>query len=370
MIPRVAYLDWAIERIGSSPFDLASSGIPNLPLHELHGGAEPPPGIDDPGSWEALQADIARHNAVPADEALATLGTAQAVALAYAALAAPGDAILVESPTYEPLVALTAAAGARVTRFERSAERGFAIDPEAVEAKLTPDTRLVVVSSLHNPTGIRTSDATLRDLAARLLARGVHLLVDEVYAPFDAFVDDRGVFPGSARRLGPNVLAASSLTKCYGLGFQRFGWLLGPADVVARAAGVLRATCTMLPLAHAAYFRRALGSVIPLAERARRLLGGKRARVEAWLRAEHPELRWSAPTSGLFGFAELLDRPGLDLRASIELGAHEHGVLVVPGVFFEMPSGFRLSWSIDEARLDEALGRLSRVLRDRDRRGP
>jgi aspartate/methionine/tyrosine aminotransferase len=185
------------------------------------------------------------------------------------------------------------------------------------------------------------------------------LLVDEVYAPFDALVGDSGVFHGSARHLAPNVVAVSSLTKCYGLGAHRVGWLLGPAEVVARAEDATTASCGMLPLVHAHLALHAFARVATLADRTRALLAGRRMRVARWVEAQG--LTWSSPTEGLFG---LVGVPGAgDLTAVIERAAREREVLVAAGAFFGFPGGFRLAWSASDDALEEGLGRLAEALR-------
>ncbi|WP_394824302.1 pyridoxal phosphate-dependent aminotransferase [Pendulispora albinea] len=357
MFPRVQYLEWAVQHLGRKPFDLAISGMTVFPLSELG----PPPDLDDTRAWPLLRAAIARYNARPPGEAVPSLGTAHALWLAHATLLTPGDEILVESPAYETLLAIAAGVGARVIRFSRPEGRDYALDPDVVAAKLTDRTRLVVITNLHNPTGTRASDDALREVARLIGLRGGHLLVDEVYAPFDDFADKDGVWSGSARHLADNIVTAASLTKCYGLGPHRFGWLLGPADVIARAETTLLASVGALPVSHAQLFIHALGHVQELAARSKRLLADKRARTSAWLAEKQPRFAWSGPQSGLFGLASL---PGAgDLRPALERGADEHGALVVPGSFFEVPNGFRLSWSLDDPRLDEALDRLGRILR-------
>ena len=356
MFPRVQYLEWAIQHLGRSPFDLGTSGMPVFPLSELGH----PPDAGDARAWSLLPAAIARYNARPPSEAIAALGTAHALWLAYASLTSPGDEILIEAPAYEPLLALAAGVGARVTRFSRPENRDYSIDPELIAPLITDRTRLVVVTNLHNPTGRRADDDTLREVARLIGLRGGYLLVDEVYAPFDDFVDKDGVWTGSARHLAENVITTSSLTKCYGLGPHRFGWLLGPAEVIARAEATMMASAGSLPLSHAQQFIHALNHVQDLAARAKRLLADKRIRTSAWLAEKQPRFAWSGPQSGLFGLVTL---PGAgDLRPALERGAAEHGALVVPGSFFEVPNGFRLSWSIDDPRLDEGLERLGRIL--------
>jgi aspartate/methionine/tyrosine aminotransferase len=355
MFAPTRYLEWARRFYGRVAFDLASSGIPTVPRAELGG---PTTRLDDPAGWESLRAAISAHNDVPQREAVAALGTSHALWLAYATLLAPGDDVLVEGPGYEPLWRIAEGVGANVVRFGREPAERFAIDPARIARAMTPRTKLVVVTNLHNPSGVRASDDALRAAAAVAHERGANLLVDEVYAAFETFVDASGVFRGSARKLAPNIVAVSSLTKCYGVGPDRIGWMLAAPDVIARAQDTITASCGMLPLAHAHFGAHVLARVPALAARTRELLAGKRARVAAWM-ADHPALRWSAPDAGLFGFATRA-REG-DLTPAIEAGVRDHGVLVAPGAFFGVPNGFRLAWSTDATKLEEGLARLPPV---------
>jgi aspartate/methionine/tyrosine aminotransferase len=350
------YLEWARRFYGKVRFDLATSGMPVVPLAEL--GAPPPGNTDDPAGWELLREAIARYNDVPAAEAVAALGTTHALWLAFASLTSPGDDVVIEAPGYEPLVRIAEGVGARVVTFERDADARFALDPARIARAMTPRTRVVAVTSLHNPSGARASEEVLREAARVARGREAHLLVDEVYAPFDELVDAAGVFRGSARRLAPNVVVVSSLTKCYGLGQHRVGWLLGPADVVARAEDAVTATCGMLPLSHAHLAVHAFSRIGWLAARARAVLDGKRGRVGAWVASQG--WSWSAPAEGLFGFVRVAGAG--DLTLAIEAAAREHEVLVAAGSFFGMSDGFRIAWSAPIDRLDEGLSRLAAAL--------
>jgi len=357
MFAPTRYLEWARRYYGKVRFDLATSGIPTSPIEAI--GVPEPARMDDPGGWDRLRDAIARYNDVGRDEAVAALGTTHALWLAYASLTSPGDDVLVEEPAYEPLVRIAEGVGARVVRFARPAEDRFALDPDRLARAMTPRTRLVVVTNLHNPSGVRMPDAVLRAAARVAQQRGAYLLVDEVYAPFDSLVDEHGVFGGTARKLAPNVVAVGSLTKCFGVGPLRVGWLLGQPDVVARAQDAITASCGMLPLTHAHLAAHALARVAELAARTRAMLAGKRQRVAAW--AADEGLAWSAPDEGLFGFAAI-PMAG-DLTPVVEAAAREREVLVAAGSFFEMPNGFRLAWSAESGALDEGLARLALALR-------
>ena len=82
--------------------------------------------------------------------------------LALAATLEPGEEALVEHPTYELLVTTLDYLGATVRYFERRMEDEFRVDPEEVERQMTPETRLIVLTNLHNPTGAFIDEATLQ----------------------------------------------------------------------------------------------------------------------------------------------------------------------------------------------------------------
>jgi aspartate/methionine/tyrosine aminotransferase len=355
MFAPTEYLRWAARFYGRVDSDLATSGTAPAPMAML--GDLPP--LDDGGAWARLRERIAEHNGVPPSEALPAQGTSHALFTAYASLLSPGDDALIERPTYEPMYRIAEGLGARVIRFERPPEERFALDPERVRAAITPRTRVVALTNLHNPGGTRAADEVIVAIAGVAEPYGAHVLVDEVYSPFDAMCDAHGRWGGSARRLAPNVVVVSSLTKAYGVGAHRVGWMLASPDVVARGEDAQMSNIGHAPFSWGALGLAAFDHLPALADRARALLHGKRAIVEAWV-AARPHLAWSAPSDGLFGFA--LDARGGDLTATIERGAQESGVLVAPGSFFGIPSGFRLSWSIDQTRLVGALERLARVV--------
>lgn len=357
MYPPGRYLAWAIRHYGTVEHDLASSGMTPLPLARVPHATD----LDDPSGWARLPPAIARHLDLPPDEVCPALGTAHALWLAYAAVTSPGDEVLVESPAYEPLVTAAAGLGATANRFPRPHDERYAVDPDRVARALSSKTRVVALSSLHNPSGARVPDEVLSDVAKACARAGAYLLVDEVYAPFDAFAGADGVWRASARKLGDNVIATCSLTKCYGLGANRFGWLAAPRDVVERARDATLSSVGHLPLAHANQFVAALGHVPELAARARALLGAKRETVARWMAARR-DVAWSAPDAGLFGFAKVLTANGRDLLPDVERAIASRGLIVAPGAFFGVPDALRVSWSIDEERLPRALEALGATL--------
>ena len=127
-------------------------------------------------------------------------GAAGANFQACAALLEPGDDVLMERPGYDPLLGAARLLDARTQRFERTFDDGYALDPDRVRAGMTSRTRLVILTSPHNPTQRHrsTSDA-LREVGRLAEGVGAYVLVDEVY--LDAAAHGRAARGGSWRSL-------------------------------------------------------------------------------------------------------------------------------------------------------------------------
>src|SRR6059058_2936920 len=149
--------------------------------------------------------------------------------LAMAAAIEHGDEVLIEQPTYEPLLAVAEYFGARIKHFSRAFENEFRIDVEEIAGQITPDTRLVVLTNLHNPSSTLVDEKTLKQIGELAQGVGARVLVDEVYleAMFEAA-------PRSSVHLGPEFISTSSLTKGYGLSGLRCGWILADPELAQR----------------------------------------------------------------------------------------------------------------------------------------
>lgn len=351
MIPPIRYLAWAVQTFPRVTWNLAVSGVRPVSIEEL--GL--PSDLAGPGSLSRFAEAVAARYGVSPGEVVPSLGTSGAVWVIMASLLAPGDEVLVEDPGYEPLYRVAEGLGARVRRFSRMAVEGYRADRGRIAEGITSATKAVVLSSPHNPSGVLEGDEDVRALAEDLAERGIYLVVDEVYRELCA--------PGtSARGLGPNVIALSSLTKCFGLGWARAGWILAPPELVPSMLSATVHVAGELPRMTGSIGAHAFGRIEDLLERARSQMEDGREQVEAFAARHASELLWSSPARGVpFGFFE--DLRGRDLHPVIERGIHEEGVLVVPGSFFGVPAGFRLSWtSLSGEPLLEGLYRLERVL--------
>src|SRR5437870_13715301 len=164
-------------------FNLATSGVAPFPLRELpvHLETLEINGNDDGYGHPPLQKAIATHHGVDPDCVVESAGTSMANHLAMAAIIEPGDEVLIEHPAYGPILDVAHYLEARVKRFLRTEENGWAVDPGEIRCRVTPKTRLIVITNLHNPTSAPTPDSVLREIADIARSVGAGVLVDEVY---------------------------------------------------------------------------------------------------------------------------------------------------------------------------------------------
>src|SRR5205823_14812943 len=225
-----AFMHWAKTR-QRVKYDLALSGILNLPLGELDFDRKDLELHGDNGyGFRPLVEALAKHRQV-APESVVTVagGTSMANHLAMATLLEHGDEVLIEKPTYDPLLAVAEYLGAKIKRFPRRFEDGFEIDIVELEKQITPGTRLIVLTNLHNPSSELVEEVTLRRIGELARDVGARVLVDEVY--LEAMFENS---PPPAVSLGPEFVVTSSLTKGYGLSGLRCGWIFADAEIAQK----------------------------------------------------------------------------------------------------------------------------------------
>src|SRR5262249_28058288 len=112
--------------------------------------------------------------------------------------------------------------------FAREEQAGWAVDPPAVRRAMTPQTKLIVLTNLHNPSSVFTPEPVLREIGGIAREAGARVLVDDVYL--------HAVYANTPRtsfHLGPQFVVTSSLTKIYGVSGIRCGWILAEPSLAA-----------------------------------------------------------------------------------------------------------------------------------------
>jgi len=347
------YMTWA--KLRTPPrYDLAGSNLLACTLADLPGAVLGELNGANSEGWPPLVEAIASRYGVTTDQVATAPGCSGANFLAFAALISPGDEVLVERPGYDPLLGALRLLGARIVRFERRREDRWAVDPDRVRAAMSPKTRLVVVTSPHNPTGVLIPPAVLDRIAADAAERGAHVVVDEVY--LDSVFRDR---PAPAATRHEALISTNSLTKCYGLSGLRAGWLLA-SPAVARAARRVRDAVDVagaMPAERLATL--AFQHLDALTERARGIIQPNAERIERFLSAR-PSLEWVPPEGGTMVFPRI---GGVrDTRELAALLMDRYQTAVVPGAFFDAPDHIRIAFGADAATVAAGLEALGQAL--------
>ena len=348
------YMNWAKTR-PKVKYDLALSGILNLPFAELEAKIEDLDlNGDNSYGYRPLVDALAAHSQVPR-ESVVTIsgGTSMANHLAMAAVLEHGDEVLIEEPTYEPILATAEYFGAQVKRFPRSFENGFRVDVDELAKQVTPRTRLIVLTNLHNPSSVLVDEETLRQIGE--LARGAkaRVLVDEVYleAMFEAA-------PRSSVHLGPEFIATSSLTKGYGLSGLRCGWILAEPGIAQRMRLLNDIFGAVGPQPSERLSVVALTRLPKFIARAKRILENNRAVLNEFFESRE-ELDVVRTESGTTSFPRLLKGKVEDLYTVLH---EKYDTGIVPGRFFESPQHFRLGMCAEPEMFKIGVERLGAAL--------
>lgn len=354
------YLLWAKTR-HPAPIDLAGSNLLHCTLADLPGAREAIEiNVPNDNGYAPVITAIAAHYGVDPARVVQAAGCSGANFITIAALVGAGDDVLVERPTYDPLLGAARLMGANITRFERRADNGFRLDLDDVRRAITPRTRLIIVTTPHNPSGVKIDRATMSGLAALAASCGAHVLADEVYLDAACLVAGERETSRSAARLDGPIVVTSSLTKSYGLAGLRSGWAIAPAPTAER----LRLTRDVVDNAGSAPADRLAAlawSLEPqLAERTRALLGGNVARAREFF-AAHPAFELPEPPSCSVVFARVTGQQ--DSERFVQDVLERRGVALAPGRFFEAPAYFRVSLAGRTDALEAGLARLGTAIR-------
>ena len=337
-------------------FNLATSGVADCTLDDLELSFDDL-ALHGPNSYgypPLTELVAARFGVDPACVVMVGGGCSFANHLALAALVAPGDRVLIEDPTYEIIQSTLGYLQAELVPVPRRSEAGWALELDSFGERLTPATRLVVLTNLHNPSSAPATHAEIHAIAERAASIGARVLVDEIYMEL-LFRD--GV-AHSAFRPDGNIIVTSSLTKAYGLSGIRCGWILAPAPLAERMRQ-LNNLFASLP----AHISERMGVVafnrLPaLRQRANKMIDANRASYRELL-GKNPRLEQTVFDYGTTVFPRLIDA---DVDALFDRLTEKAETSFVPGRYFGRPQHLRIGLGADVAMTRTGLERLADAL--------
>jgi aspartate aminotransferase len=317
------------------------------------------PAAGEPALRQAIAAKLSGENLVPTspDQVLVTNGGKQALYNLFQVLLEPGDTLLLPAPywlSYPDMARLT---GAGVTTIPCGADQGFHLDAAALEAAITPASKLLVLNSPGNPTGAVLSRQELESIAA-VLRRHPQLAVvsDEIYEYLVAPGHQHHSLAAVAPDLADRVFIVGGCAKGWAMTGWRIGWLAGNRAVVA-AAIALQSQSTSNVCSFAQY--GALAAVQGPRDCVREMAASFDFRRERLCQGllQLPGVSLHPPEGAFYAFPDL-SAHGLDSVTLCNRLLDEVGLAVVPGAAFGEDRCIRLSCAASKQAIDDGLERL------------
>jgi len=291
-----------------------------------------------------------------------TSGATEALFNAIHAVVRPGEEVIVLDPAYDSYEPAIELAGARAVHVALDPQT-FAVDWDAVQAAITPRTRVLMINSPHNPSGAMLGEADMRRLIEILRDTEIVLISDEVY--------EHIVFDGSRHEsalrypeLAERAFVVSSFGKTYHCTGWKIGYAIAPPALSAefRKVHQYNVFCTFAPAQHA--FAAMIRDEPEHYEQLGAFYQDKRDHFRAQLLGTKLK---PLPVPG--GYFQLVDYSAVSDLPDIEFVRWltiEHGVTAIPlSPFYENPPAgqrlARLCFAKNQATLDAAIERLKKL---------
>ena len=321
------------------------------------------PAAGEPALREAIAQKLTRENQVPtsSEQVLVTNGGKQALYNLFQVLLQEGDELLLPAPYWLSYPEIARLAGASVRLIPSSASEGFRLDPRRLEAAITPASKLLVLNSPGNPTGMVLSRSELESIAEVLRRHPqVAVVCDEIYEFLLAPGHEHHSFAAVAPDLAERIFCVNGFAKGWAMTGWRIGWLAGNTAVV-KAASALQSQTTSNVCTFAQYGALAAvsGSRDCVQEMAtqfthrRELLSNGLQAIEG--------ITLLPPEGAFYAFPDI-SAFGLDSMTFCERLLEEQGLAVVPGGAFGDDRCIRLSCAASDDTINDGLARLKRFL--------
>ena len=354
-----AYDDVIVMGRGDPDFDTPAHIVAAAKHAMIHHHADytPPQGL--PALREAIADRVKRVNDIdvdPATEVVVTNGGQEALFLMVLATIAAGDEMIVPEPNYNTYADSLAFAGGRKVEIQTWPQNDFRADPADVRAAITDRTRALLLVSPNNPAASVISPSDMQELLNIAIEQDLMILSDEIY---DLFVYDDFVHTSPAALPGgkERTLTLNALSKAYSMTGWRLGWIVGPADLMARVTELKAAvTGGNSVISQYAGIAALTGPQEPLAMMADAYRKRRRLVLDA---LDAMGMQYGLPQGGQFVFADI-GFTGLDSAEVAQRMLTEQHVLAYPGSAFskDRKDYLRMTFLQPEDKLVEGLERM------------
>jgi aspartate aminotransferase len=322
---------------------------------------------------EAIAEKFRRDNGLsynPKTEVIVTIGAKHALYELFQAVLDPGDEAIIPAPYWVSYAAMASLAGASPVIIPVGADQDFKVSPEQVREAITPRSKLLVINSPSNPTGMVYTPDELRALAEVALEAGLLIVSDEIYEKLLYDSAEQVAVASFSEEVKASTVTINGLSKTYSMTGWRLGYAAGPREIIDAMERIQsHATSNPTSFAQAGAVAALRGSCDFLAPKLAAFDERRRHLVDAL--GAMDGVRCVRPQGAFYVFPDfsgVLGRKtpkGETLRDAIHLAEYlldEVGVALVPGEAFGAPGCARISYATSTATVQEGAKRIGEAL--------
>ncbi len=354
---RIKYLEWVKENLRTVEHDLATASITSCTTDDLDLSISDVR-LDGRNfyGYRELVDEIARSYDVPAENIVVTHGASMGIFLLLTTLLETGSEVILEVPNYEPLYRIPKAIGARVRILERTFENQYQISLEQLERKISPKTEAIIITNTHNPSGVATNLEKLKTMGQIARENDARLICGEAYLES---VFEHPIPPAFTE--AENAISIGSLSKAYGLGGLRVGWLFCDRETRSSIHSLENYISPRNTFPAQVIAAKALRQKDRLLERGKKLVRTNRDLLQNWIH-QRSDVEWVPPDGGPICFFKITSN--LDVWTVMKKLKEEYDTLVVPGDFFWAKGFIRIGFGNETEHVRTGVENLGKALDD------
>lgn len=275
------------------------------------------------------------------------------------ALIEAGDEVIIPAPywlSYPEMVKL--AAGTPV--IVNTAATGYKITPEQLDGAITPKTKLLVLNSPSNPTGVVYTPSEIEAIAAVVVRRDILVVSDEIYEKIIYDGAQHISIASLGKEIGDRTIISSGFAKAYAMTGWRVGYLAGSTEII-KAVSTIQGHSTSNVCTFAQYGAiSALESSQDCVEQMRQAFIERRQVMLNRLN-DIPELVCAKPDGAFYMFVNI-SKTGLTSLEFCKALLETQQVAAIPGVAFGADDHVRLSYATDRTSIEKGMDRLDKFV--------
>ncbi|MBD2690624.1 pyridoxal phosphate-dependent aminotransferase [Anabaena catenula] len=279
------------------------------------------------------------------------------------ALIDPGDEVIIPAPYWLSYPEMVILAAGKPVIVQTDASTGYKITPEQLQKAITPKTKLFVLNSPSNPTGMVYTPEEIKALAKVVVDADIYVVSDEIYEKI-LYDGAEHISIGSlGKEIFAHTLISNGFAKGYSMTGWRLGYLAGPVEII-KAASTIQGHSTSNVCTFAQYGAiAALEGSQDCVEEMRQAFAKRRQVMLDRLNAI-PGLSTAKPDGAFYLFPDI-SKTGLKSLEFCNALLEAHQVAVIPGVAFGADNNIRLSYATDMATIEKGMDRLEKFVRSR-----